>query len=168
MKKHFFLLLFVIAGALSSFAALTALHIHTASQGIVTILLEEEPEITFNDNRTMTVEIKADTETGNESQPITISFDDVKTCTYGDKDDYVETSVSPIAPDRSDICISFSGDNVVFSNIPDDTLVDVFTLDGAMVMQGFAKAGSFTIVRRSLEQGIYLVRIGDFATKLSL
>ena len=75
--KKFLLFVFTLAmcGGPAS-AALTALHIHTSSHGVITLMLDEQPELTFNDDRSITVAVKADPTV----EPVSISFDDVESC----------------------------------------------------------------------------------------
>lgn len=165
MKK--FLLFFfslAICGGVAS-AALTALHIHTSSQGVITLMLDEQPELTFNDDRSITVAVKAD----ETVSPISISFDEVESCNYGDKDDYSSvTAPGSDAAAESSVTVKIGADAVVFSGIADNAAVEVYTIAGVRVADGTATDGTYILRRDSLPHGVYIVRIGKFVTKLSL
>ena len=163
MKKLFLTLLALSAGALTGFAALTALHIHTSSHGIITLLLEKEPSLIFNDDRTITVEVPSDP----GYEPVNISFDDVESCEYGNSNDYVEDSAEEIKDVVQSIVMTFGPDGVSFANIPDGNKVEVYTLSGTMLLNVASEQGGYTLARNSFQPGIYIVRIGRFATKIS-
>lgn len=152
-----------VAAATTVQAALTALHIHTTDHGIITLALDDKPQLTFNDDRSITVEVTANP----ESQPITLSFDDVENCEYGDKGDYTE-SVSLISDDQSRVCVTITSQTVEFSNLAREAKVEVYSLSGVQILSAPAKDGAFTLYRDRLQHGIYIVRAGKFTTKLSL
>lgn len=164
--KKFLLFVFTLAmcGGTAS-AALTALHIHTSSHGVITLMLDEQPELTFNDDRSITVAVKADPTV----EPVSISFDDVESCNYGDKDDYSSVSV-PVSDAEAEtaVMVKIGADAVTFSGISDDAAVEVYSLAGVKMAGGTAADGTYTLRRDALTHGVYIVRIGKFVTKLSL
>ena len=164
MKKTFLTLLALTLCFLASSAALTALHIRTASQGVITLLLDDEPVLNFNDDRSITIEVPNDP----DYEPVSITFDDVEACEYGDVADYEESSVSTVVAPVSSVSVSFDRGGVMFANIPDNAIVEVFTLNGTKALTAPAPDGSFYLLRDALPAGIYIVRIGSFSCKLSL
>ena len=163
MKK---ILLFVAALAMcaaSGYAALTALHIHTTTQGVITLMLEDKPMLIFNDDRSIDI-IPS---TVSESEPISVSFDDVETCKYGDTDPSTE-SVGSIAGDESSITVRIGADAVTFEGIAGETAVEVYNIAGMHILTGAPCEGSYVLSRGDLQRGIYIVRIGKFVTKLSI
>lgn len=163
MKKLLFFIITFMICASASFAAITALHIHTASQGVITLLLENEPELTFNDDRSITVEVKADP----TAAPVSISFDDVQSCDYGEKDKY--SGVAKTDVDSGDaICVKIGAEAVVFTGIADNAQVEVYNISGFRVISKASVDGAFTLRRDAVGHGVYIVRIGKFVTKLSL
>lgn len=164
--KKFLLFIFTLAmygGAAS--AALTALHIHTSSHGVITLMLDERPELTFNDDRSITVAVTADPTV----EPVSISFDDVESCNYGDKDDYSSVAAPGAeAVGEGSVTVRIDADAVIFSGIADDAAVEVYSFAGVKMAGGNAAAGTYTLRRNALPHGVYIVRIGKFVTKLSL
>lgn len=164
MKK---LLLLAIAmwACVTADAALTALHIHTSTHGIVTILLDDEPVLTFNDDRSVTVEVPGDP----ESEPMRLDFDDIDKCEYGDRNDYVPEGVNDIVADKAQaITVRADASGVTFGNLPQGATVEIYNLSGIKVFNAPVCDNTFYLERSSLPHGIYVVRIGDFVTKLSL
>lgn len=165
MKKLIFAALMLLS-AFTMSAALTALHIHTASRGVVTLLLEDEPELTFNEDRSITVEVTSPS--AEPTEPINLSFDDVEGCTYGDANDYVEDGVSSAVVDNdNEIVIHFDGNLVIFDGVPQSLTAEVYSLNGTKVANVPAMDGTVSLDRSTLGRGVYIVRIGTFVTKLS-
>lgn len=163
MKKLLFFSLLLVGCVTTGLAALTALRINTYSHGTITLLLENEPALTFNDDRSITIEPGID-----EGQPpVTISFDDVESCQYADTDDNTGVAPSVTTPEQT-IVMSFVAGGIHFANIPDGTGVEVFTTAGAQVMRAPVSEGEYTLPYSRLTKGIYIVRIGRFATKISI
>ena len=55
----------------------------------------------------------------------------------------------------------------MFGNLPHDSRVSVVTLDGRTIVSTTA-SDTFTLDRSSLTHGIYIVKINNFTTKISL
>lgn len=146
-------------------AALTALHIHTASQGVITVLLDNEPTLTFNDDRSVTIAT-----TGDETQPpVQLDFDDIESCEYGDANDYTPGSINSIADETvPSITVSLDAAGVTFANLPGNATVEIYGINGMLVHTNTPGTDTYSIDRSSLQRGIYIVRIGRFVTKLSL
>ncbi|MDE6300260.1 MAG: T9SS type A sorting domain-containing protein [Muribaculaceae bacterium] len=164
MKKTILALLALVACVFASSAALTALHIRTSSQGVITLLLEDEPVLNFNEDRSITIDVANDP----EYEPVSITFDEVEGCEYGDVDDYEEMSVTSVAAPVSNITVSFERGGVKFSNITDASTVEVYALNGTKVLTAPVADGEYYLLRGALPGGVYIVRIGTFSLKLSL
>lgn len=163
MKKLLFFIITFMICASASFAAITALHIHTASHGVITLLLEDEPELTFNEDRSITVEVKADP----TAEPVSISFDDVQSCDYGEKDKYSGITKTDANPGDA-ICVKIGAEAVVFTGIADNAAVEIYNISGNRVISEASADGAFSLRRDIVGHGVYIVRIGKFVTKLSL
>lgn len=164
MKKTVLLLVTLLV-VLAAKAALTALHIHTASQGVITVLLDNEPTLTFNDNRSVTIETEGD----DAQPPVQLDFDDIESCEYGDADDYKPNGIKSVSNNPvSTITVRIDAAGATFSNIPDNAAVEVYGINGGLIHSVTPQTGICTIARSSLPRGIYIVRIGTFVTKLSL
>lgn len=163
MKKTAFLIFALACSVFACNAALTALHIHTTSHGIITLMLDEEPELTFNDDRSITVEVKSNP----EAEPVSISFDEVETCQYGDKDDYDDSGIDA-ATSNEGITVKIGTDAVVITGLTAGIAVEVYDISGMRVTGATAAEGNFTLRRDSLGNGVYIIRAGSFVTKLSL
>ncbi len=163
--KKFLLLVIALLGCFTANAALTALHIHTASHGIITLLLEDEPVLTFNDDRSVTIEVKADA----DQDPIRLDFEDIDSCEYGDEYDYTPNAVDEIAPEETQaVTVRIDGSGVEFGNLPDGADIEVYNLGGVRVLNASTHDNTYYLDRSALSHGVYIVRIGAFVTKLSL
>ena len=165
MKKLVLPLLALIV-AFAANAALTALHIHTASQGVITVLLDNEPTLTFNDDRSVTIESTGD----NTLPPVQLDFDDIESCEYGDADDYTPSSINSTADDDTvpAITVRIDASGATFANLPDNATIEIYGINGALVRTATPGTDTYSIDRSSLQRGVYIVRIGQFITKLSL
>lgn len=164
MKKIILTFVALAMGVFASSAALTAMHIRTSSQGVITLLLEDEPVLNFNEDRSITIDVANDP----DYEPISITFDEVEGCEYGEVDDYEEMSVTTVAIPVSNITVSFGREGVKFANITDASTVAVYTLNGAKALSAPVTDGEYHLLRNSLPGGVYIVRIGTFSIKLSL
>ncbi len=163
MKKTFLTLLALLGGVYASTAALTALHIHTSSQGIITLLLDDEPVLNFNEDRSITIEVP----NNSEFEPVSITFDEVESCEYGDVTDYKEESVaSPIAP-TSSVIVNFDAENVRFSGITETLEAEIYSVSGIKTLSLPVADGEVVLHRGILPRGVYIVRIGTFVTKIT-
>lgn len=163
--KKLITFLFILCGFCMAHAALTALHIHTASRGVITLLLADEPVLTFNDDRSMTIE----TPSAPDTEPIKLDFDDIETCEYGDTNDYESDAIENVNDDNTPaITVLLTSSSVTFGNLSDDATVEVYSINGTLALKATPTAESFTIDRSTLPHGVYIVRIGKFVTKLSI
>lgn len=149
-------------GVLGVRGGVEALHIHSTSRGVVTVLLADGPVLTFNNDRSLTVE--APSKPGIE--PVVLDFDDIEKCEYGAQGDY--SSVREMAGETmSAITVALDSDGVTFAGIPEGTFVEVYSIQGLPVKSEKSVSGSYRLERSSLGHGVYIVRIGVFVTKLS-
>ncbi|MBD5233000.1 MAG: T9SS type A sorting domain-containing protein [Bacteroidales bacterium] len=164
MKRLFAIISLALWATGGMWAALTALHLHTHNQGIITLQLSDEPQLTFNDDNSITIE----TPKNPEVEPIQLYFDEIEKCEYGNVDDFT-SGVSNIAADKHDnIKIRIDGTGVTFLNLNPGALVEVYDLNGRQALSSTSETETFTLDRSLLGHGIYIVRIGGFTTKLSL
>lgn len=164
MKKLLLAVLVCIFAVSGSYAALTALHIHTASQGVITLLIADHPTLKFNDDRTLTV-----TKNDNPNDdPIVLSFEDIDKCEYGDTNDYVNQDGVSETISTTNIALSFVPEGVKFDNIPADACVEVYNISGQLKTVGHPAEGSYTLARETAGHGIYIVRIAGFVVKVSI
>lgn len=70
-------------------------------------------------------------------------------------------------PKQSTIVVASTPGHIVFGNLPHDSRVSVVTLDGRTIVSTTA-SDTFTLDRSSLTHGIYIVKINNFTTKISL
>ena len=153
--------MFVVMCSGAAMAAITALHIHTSTHGVVTVLLDDEPVLEFNDDRTVT----ASTPSKPDSEPLTLDFDDIDKCEYGEPDDYTS---SLIETTKSAITVRLDADGVTFGNLPDGAEIEVYAIDGTVVLRTNPGLDAFRLDRQMLGHGVRIVRIGQFTTKLTL
>lgn len=164
MKKSILLIAALFACTIPGFAGMTALHIHTAAYGLITVLLEEKPVLTFNDDNSLTIEVMARP----EQPPMSISFDDIKSCDYGDSDKYNESGVKTVIADENAVIVRIDAESVTLEGLTDNSDVEVYNLAGIKVKAGKPFENRFRILRSELAAGIYIVRAGKFVTKLAI
>lgn len=80
--------------------------------------------------------------------------------------DFVSKPVGVTTPDaEAPLNFRFTGDALVISNIPADSQLAVYTLDGKTALSTTA-SGEFTLSRGDLAAGVYIVRVNGTATRI--
>ncbi|MGM9841365.1 MAG: T9SS type A sorting domain-containing protein [Candidatus Limisoma sp.] len=141
-------LLFGVARA----AEPNALQVTLKSGEPAIFLFEDSPEISFQ------AESLQITTLGNE--PTTYEIDAVESIDFVD---YGGTT----SLNRSTILVATTPGQIVFRNLPAGSRVCVVALDGRTIVDTTA-SDSFSLDRSSLSHGVYIVKINDFTTKISI
>ena len=155
MKRLIILAITTVAALLFGIARAAepnALQVTLKSGEPAIFLFENNPEITF-----IAESLKIST-LGNE--PTTYEIDAVESIdfvTYG--------SVS--TPKQSTIVVASTTGHIVFGNLPHDSRVSVVTLDGRTIVST-TTSDTFTLDRSILTHDIYIVKINNFTTKISI
>lgn len=113
---------------------------------------EQRPEVAFlNGHVTITV-------TGEE--PLVFDFEDI---------DHIKTQVTAAVNEveKSDITVSSYPESIVFGNVPEGSLVEVYAISGQRILLDRAE-GEFVLSRSGLSHGIYIVRINNTSFKVAL
>lgn len=153
--KQILLSIFLLLTLTAAAETVTALRVVTAGSEPVDFALDRSPEVRFSGSALVITSL---------DQPVGLRFeiDNVESM------DFVEVSGidAVAAADATPVRITLEGATVTFSNIPEGTAVDIFTADGRRVAADRAAGGvcSFTPARGV----VYIVRIGGFATKITL
>ena len=120
-----------------------------------TILLDDQPEVTVAAGSLVVTSKAADS-------PVKIEIDSIATMKFGDAS---STKVSALT---AGIICSLQQGTATFKGIPSNTMIKVCTIDGGIVPIPRCTGGELRLTRASLGPGIYIVRIGTFATKITL
>ena len=124
--------------------------------------------LTYHDGDIATVNIEPDTRLRFDAENILLSSDianlsfpisDVKKFTYG-----FSAGVEPIGGD--DIGVSFSGNTLSLSDLPDGSMVAVYSLNGTLV-KSLRCTETASINLEPLSPDIYLLRINDMTIKIN-
>jgi len=90
---------------------------------------------------------------------VTFEFDAVESI------DFVATS-SVENTEMPGIIMTMDNGTLNFSNVPENSPVSVYTTDGRMVVNTSA-SDTFSLSLNDMAQGIYIVRVAGFVTKVS-
>ncbi len=112
----------------------------------VTFRFAAEPEISFT-GHVLSVKSKL------SADPVRFELDDVVAV------EFVTNSGFDAADAQAGISVT--------ANLPENSAVSVYSLDGRMVLVTFAE-GSWMLDRGMLGQGVYIVKINNFVTKISI
>lgn len=132
-----------------------ALLVNTIGGNHATILLDDQPEVTVAAGSLIVTSKAADS-------PVKIEIDSIATMKFGDAS---STKVSALT---AGIICSLQQGTATFKGIPSNTMIKVCTIDGGIVPIPRCTGGELRLTRASLGPGIYIVRIGTFATKITL
>ena len=94
-----------------------------------------------------------------DKEPVEIRLDNIQDISFEEE---VGTAEIP----ESTIRVRVVGDEIVFSGIPADTQVAVCDLQGKTVALGTSGDGTYSILKSSLDKGVYVVRIGAASFKI--
>ena len=132
-----------------------ALLVNTIGGNHATILLDDQPEVTVAAGSLVVTSKAADS-------PVKIEIDSIATMKFGDAS---STKVSVLT---AGIICSLQQGTATFKGIPSNSMIKVCTIDGGIVPIPRCTGGELRLTRASLGPGIYIVRIGTFATKITL
>lgn len=141
--------------ASSNSEELTSVRVTFASGNVATYDFSGKPELLFTDGK-LTVKSGA-TELLSPCELDGVSMID-----------FVSGPVGINTPEAEALLnFRFSGDAVVISNIPSDSQLAVYTLDGKTVLSAKA-SGEYTISSSDLAAGVYIVRVNGTATRFMI
>ena len=145
MKRFLSLTFGLLAFLLAS--AFDGLKVTPVSGDPVVFLFEKQPEASFLAGK---LQIKTQGEA-----PVSFELDGVAAV------EFVKSSaVRDIAATDSE--------GAVFSNIPEGTAARVFTTAGRLALSRQVAGGEFRLRRSELSPGVYIVKINQFVTKITL
>lgn len=151
--RKIILLLTLLAAAAFGGAARVSLRVVHASGDESVFHLDDRPEVSFLAG-TLTVSVPGE-------EAMALELDDVASI------DFLGTSGLETAEAAAGITVTAGGGLVTFGNIPAGSRVEVYNAAGALVSSSQASE-SHTIGRSQLPAGVYIVRINNFVTKVSL
>ncbi len=143
MRKLLFFFALLIMGV--AHAEPDVLRVSLATGEPVTFRFAAEPEISFT-GHVLSVKSKL------SADPVRFELDDVVAVEFVTNSGFSVTAMR---------------DSVVFGNLPENSAVSVYSLDGRMVLVTFAE-GSWMLDRGMFGQGVYIVKINNFVTKISI
>ncbi len=152
MRKLLLILAMAVAVVASAADAPTAVRVQPTSGDAVTFLFETSPELQMHAKR-FTVTSTA------HPAGVTFEFDAVESI------DFVATS-SVENTEMPGIIMTMDNGTLNFSNVPENSPVSVYTTDGRMVVNTSA-SDTFSLSLNDMAQGIYIVRVAGFVTKVS-
>ena len=152
MRKLLFFFALLIMGV--AHAEPDVLRVSLATGEPVTFGFAAEPEISFT-GHVLSVKSKL------SADPVRFELDDVVAV------EFVTNSGFDAADAQAGISVTAMRDSVVFGNLPENSAVSVYSLDGRMVLVTFAE-GSWMLDRGMFGQGVYIVKINNFVTKISI
>ncbi len=154
MRKIFLLLALLMVSAVSAFAQIS-LRVTHVDGSETTFVLDKQPEVALLAGKLHI--------TTAQDEPVDFEIDDVESIDFLGK-----TGVDSAAADAvAGITVSVNGSMVTFGNIPDGSMVQIFNTAGTLVAAAKA-SGTHTISRSELASGVYIVKINNFVTKVSL
>lgn len=152
MKKLLLLTAFLAVALFSGAAA--GLRVKPLAGDAVTFHFDSKPEITFLGGK---LQVKT---TG--SPAVTFELDDIDSIDFADA-----AGIDRVA--AGDLTMSADAAGVHFTNIADGAMVSVYSLSGqAVVAPVVCDGGEFHLLRADVGQGVYIVKIADFVTKVIL
>lgn len=152
MRKFILLLTVLVATAFAG-AAQVSLRVQHVNGGESVFLLDKQPEVAFLAGK---LSVKVPDEEG-----VAFELDDIASI------DFLGKSGIETAEAAGGVTVAVSGGLVTFGNIPDGSRVEVYNAAGSLVMASKASE-SLSISRSEIPAGVYIVKINNFVTKVSL
>lgn len=151
MKK----LLLLSVALLWCFAAMAVegLTVTTKSGTTATFLYVDKPEVTFPRGKVVI--------TSEGSDPATFEIDDVAEIKLD-----TEAGVDCVEA-AAGISFSIDGEGLHFYNVPAGARAIVANIAGVVILDRTVEYGLLTIGRDIFQKGVYIVRVGDFTTKVT-
>lgn len=117
-----------------------------------TISLSEKPIVTIANGKLV---IKTDMST--------TEFDRANVARFNFVSDLV--GIDEISSDDNEVIKD--GDNLYFSNLPEDSLIKIYTADGSLVKSTTA-SGAYKISLADFSAGVYIVSVNGVSTKIAI
>ena len=153
MRKLLLLFALMICFAATAADYPTALRVTNTSGDAMTFLFETQPELQMSAKR-FTVKSTA------HPAGVTFDFDNVEAI------DFITAPTSLEDTPEQGIVMTMANGTLFFTNVPENSPVTVYTTDGRQVLADNA-SGEFSINIADMPRGIYIVRLANFATKVS-
>lgn len=150
MKKIFLAIAALIFG-LTAMAAPSHVRVNLASGDNIVLSFDSKPEIAI-----LADGIKV---TSTETDAVTYEFDDVDYIDFADLSAIEKVNDNPIR-------IVNLPQSIEFSNVPDGSVVKLFSLDGKLLYTGQA-SGTAVIAKGDYPRGVYVVVVGASSFKVS-
>ena len=152
MKTLLLAAICLMASAIGQATVVNCLEVVLTSGPSATFLFEASPEITFVDS-------KLQITTADEAS-VAYDLDDVVDIQF-------KTLDSALAADLQSLTITATGDGILVGNLPEDSSVAVYDLNGRALIQTVA-SDTFAVSRQDLGRGVYVLKINNFVTKITL
>ena len=152
MKRFLSLTFGLLAFLLAS--AFDGLKVTPVSGDPVVFLFEKQPEASVLAGK---LQIKTQGEA-----PVSFELDGVAAV------EFVKSSAVRDIAAEAGIMFATDSEGAVFSNIPEGTAARVFTTAGRLALSRQVAGGEFRLRRSELSPGVYIVKINQFVTKITL
>ncbi len=133
----------------------TSLSIKKTDGKTTTILFESNPVMTISDG-TLLIRSSA-------PEPTEIGIADIAEIAFGDG----SNSINKVDKDDDLVCVVYDN-GVTLRGIPTDVAPMIYTIDGRRIATPDCQDGELKLSRATLGGGIFIVKIGSFATKIKL
>lgn len=154
MRKIVLLLALLMVTTTSAIAQIS-LRVNHVNGSETVFVLDKQPEVAL-----MAGKLHITTA---QDEPVDFEIDDVESIDFLGKSGVDSAKDDVVAG----ISVSVSGSIVTFGNIPAGSMVEVFNTAGSLVAAAKA-SDTYTISRSELASGVYIVKINNFVTKVSL
>lgn len=151
MKKILFTLAALAIGITAMAQTLTHVRITPKAGDAVLVSFESQPEISFLADGVKVTSADA-------ASPITFQFDDIQSIDFTS-----ETEVNSV--EESALKIATFPDRVEFYNIPENSSLRVFSINGQLVYSENA-SGSATIYKSDFGHGVFVIAVGNNTFKV--
>lgn len=145
-------------------ADLSQISFLTASDGgqglIVTTLAGETAAVRFDDSPVVTISSGRLTVKSTSAETMKFQIDDIAEITFGDA-----TGGTGISEPEG-FSMLLQGRGALFRGIPEGTQPHVYSLDGRQLPAPPVVDGELQLSRETLGSGIFIVKVGSFATKV--
>ena len=153
MKKLFLFAALLFAALAATAAKPSMLKVNLVAGDPVTFLFDTKPEISFLGNQLRVTSLE-------HLAPVTFDFDNIQFLDFPEYD-----SVGEIP--SSEITVATTPQAIVIGNLPEGSVVDVFSINGTNVFHSEASE-SCSIDRSRLGKGIFIVKINRTSFKISI
>lgn len=128
--------------------------INSKSGESVKFEFDSQPEVSFLGDKLLV-------KTADAGTPVEFEMDDIDSISMSDSSGVSETEASTILMRATSM-------GVMFSNLPADSEIYVYSINGGVVKHLRSNDTQFELRRDELAKGVYIVKINNFTSKITL